>query len=314
MAVDSPDAQSTADDGGEKPGHGSGPTLAGVRRPGSPLGWVVFPFAVVWRFLFPRKPRPLLVELPFLVVFALVLAFLIKTFLVQAYWIPSGSMQNTLAINDRVLVNRASVWLGAQPQRGEVVVFQDPGGWLGTEDSTQPSGNWFSSALTWIGVLPQNNGDLIKRVIGLPGDHVVCCNAQGDITVNGVALHETYLFPGDSPGSGDNGKFSVTVPAGKLWVMGDHRSISLDSRAHQQLDGGFVPIKDVVGQAFVIVWPPSQWGWLSVPNTFHQSGLNALGTPGAIPAAGLALALPVTVLRRRHRFADERKRRKQQEL
>ncbi|HEY3869360.1 MAG TPA: signal peptidase I, partial [Actinocrinis sp.] len=165
-------------------------------------------------------------------------------------------------------------------------------------------------ALTWIGILPANDGDLIKRVIGMPGDHVACCNAQGDVTVNGVALNEPYLYPGDSPGSGEDGQFSVTVPAGDLWVMGDHRGISADSRAHQDLNGGFVPIKNVVGQAFVIIWPPSQWGTLPVPSTFHQSGLSAMGTPGAIPGAAFALALPVTLLRRRHRFADERKRRR----
>jgi signal peptidase I len=301
-------AESGSDDDGEEP-DGVARTKAGVRKPVSALGWVVFPFAVIWRFLFPKTPRPFLVELPFLVVFALFLAFLIKTFLVQAFFIPSGSMQNTLAIGDRVLVNRASVWMGSQPQRGEVVVFSDPGGWLGEEGTTQSS-NWLTTALTWVGILPANDGDLIKRVIGMPGDHVACCNAQGDVTVNNVALNETYLYPGDSPGSGEDGQFSVTVPAGDLWVMGDHRSISADSRAHQDLNGGFVPIKDVVGQAFVIIWPPSQWGTLPVPSTFHQTSLSALSTPGAIPAAGFAMALPVTLLRRRHRFADERKRRR----
>src|SRR5579859_6548111 len=137
------EAQSDADSGS-----GSGT----FTKPETALGWLGFPFVVFWRLLFPKKPRPFIVELPFLVVFALFLAFLIKTFLVQAFYIPSGSMQNTLAIGDRVLVNRASVWLGGQPQRGQVVVFQDPGGWLGPSETTGSS-NWLTKALTFVGVL-----------------------------------------------------------------------------------------------------------------------------------------------------------------
>jgi signal peptidase I len=270
-------------------------------RPHSVLGWIAYPFLVFWRFLFPKKPRPFIVELPFLIVFALFLAFLIKTFLVQAFFIPSGSMQNTLAIHDRVLVNRASVWLGGQPQRGQVVVFQDPGGWLGP-DETSTSSNWLTKALTFVGVLPQDNGDLIKRVIGVGGDHVVCCNAQGQITVNGVALNETYLYPGDSPGSGPDGTFDVTVPQGRLWVMGDHRGVSEDSRAHQELNGGTIPVSAVVGRAEVIIWPISHWATLPVPNTFKQTGLSTLSAPGGIPIAATVGALPVTMLRRRRKL------------
>jgi signal peptidase I len=274
-----------------------------AERPHSALGWILFPFAVIWRFLFPKKPRPFIVELPFLVVFALFLAFLIKTFLVQAFYIPSGSMQNTLAIGDRVLVNRAAVWLGSQPQRGQIVVFQDPGGWL--TDEPAPSTNIVTKVLTFVGVLPADDGDLIKRVIGVGGDHVVCCNAQGDITVNGVALDETsYLYPGDSPDSGGN-PFDITVPQGRLWVMGDHRSVSLDSRSHQDLNGGTIPVSAVVGRADVIVWPVSQWATLPVPNTFKQAGLSALsalGAPGAVPATALGGAVPVMLLRRKRKL------------
>ena len=273
-------------------------------RPTSALGWVVFPFATVWRFLFPKKPRPFIVELPFLIVFALFLAFLIKTFLVQAFFIPSGSMQNTLAIGDRVLVNRAAVWLGDTPSRGEVVVFQDPGGWLADQPTSAPS-NWFTGALTFIGVLPQDNGDLIKRVIGVGGDHVICCNTQDQITVNGVPLNETYLYPGDKADSAPLGvtpEFDITVPQGDLWVMGDHRSVSEDSRAHVLTDGGFVPVSDVVGRADLIIWPTSQWGTLPIPSTFKQVGLSALGAPGGTPVAALAVALPVTGLRRRRKL------------
>ena len=273
-------------------------------RPTSALGWIVLPFAVVWHFLFPKKPRPFIVELPFLIVFALFLAFLIKTFLVQAFFIPSGSMQNTLAIGDRVLVNRAAVWIGDNPTRGEVVVFQDPGGWLADQPTTAPS-NWVTKSLTFVGVLPQDNGDLIKRVIGVGGDHVVCCNAQDQITVNGVPLNETYLYPGDKSDSAPMGvtaDFDITVPQGDLWVMGDHRSVSEDSRAHVLTDGGFVPVGDVVGRADLIIWPTSQWGTLGVPGTFKQVGLSALTAPGGTPAAALALALPVTGLRRRRKL------------
>lgn len=282
-----------------QPGGGEGEE--GGAKPRSALGWVLFPFAAVWRFLFPKKPRPFIVELPFLVIFALFLAFLIKTFLVQAFYIPSGSMQNTLAIGDRVLVNRASVWLGGQPQRGQVVVFQDPGGWLGPNETTSSS-NWLTTALTFVGVLPQDNGDLIKRVIGVGGDHVVCCNAQGQITVNGVPLDETYLYPGDQAASGPDGTFDITVPQGRLWVMGDHRGVSEDSRAHQGLNGGTIPVSAVVGRADVIIWPISHWGTLPVPNTFKQTGLSALSAPGGVPAVAMVGALPVTLLRRRRKL------------
>jgi signal peptidase I len=274
----------------------------GIGRPSSVLGWIAFPFLAVWRFIFPKKPRPFLVELPFLVVFALVLAFLIKTFLVQAFYIPSGSMQNTLQPGDRVLVNRAAQWLGSTPQRGEVVVFKDPGNWL-EDEGTTTSSNWFKSTLTWVGLLPADDGDLIKRVIGVGGDHVVCCNAQGQILVNGVALSESsYLYPGDSPNSGYLKNFDVTVPQGYLWVMGDHRSVSLDSRYHQDQEfGGMVPVGNVVGRADVVVWPISHWKTLPIPSTFQQVGLSALGVPGAIPGAALVGAAPFALRRRRRR-------------
>ena len=276
--------------------------LGGVVRPSSVLGWVLFPFAVVWRFLFPKKPRPFLVELPFLVVFALILAFLIKTFHVQAFYIPSGSMQNTLQPGDRVLVNRAAQWLGSTPTRGEVVVFQDPGNWLETE-GTPTSSNWLKSTLTWVGLLPADDGDLIKRVIGVGGDHVVCCDSNGDIKVNGVALSESsYLYPGDEPNSGYLKPFDVTVPQGYLWVMGDHRSVSLDSRYHQDQEfGGMVPVGNVVGRADIVVWPISHWKTLPIPGTFKQVGLSALGVPGAIPGVALAGTVPFALGRRKRR-------------
>jgi signal peptidase I len=252
----------------------------------------------VWRFAFPKKPRPFIVELPFLLAIALVLAFIIKTFLVQAFVIPSGSMQNTLEINDRVLVNRFSNWMGHEPNRGDIVVFQDPGGWLDSEP-VKPK-NVFSKALTAVGLLPEDNGDLIKRVIGIGGDDIKCAGNGAPVTVNGVPLQESgYLYPGNLPSMEP---FEVHVPKGKIWVMGDHREVSVDSRAHiNGPTGGFVPLGNVVGIAVLKVWPPSHFGTLPVPSTFKKS-FQALSAPGAVPVAAFALAVPITVVRRQRKL------------
>ena len=198
---------------------------------------------------------------------ALLLSLLIKTFLVQAFFIPSESMETTLDIGDRVLVNK----LAPGPldlHRGDVVVFRDPGGWLDPPPPSEESAlrTAFRSGLTFVGLLPQDSGEhLIKRVIGLPGDRVVCCDDQDRITVNGVPLDETYVRAGVS--SADV-PFDVTVPADRLWVMGDNRGVSQDSRFHQDLPGkGFVPLEEVVGQAFVVVWPFERAGRLTVPDS-----------------------------------------------
>jgi signal peptidase I len=291
-----PGAGSGSGSGGEPP---LPPSDAPARPKKTGLALVLAPFAVVWRFAFPKKPRPFLVELPFLLAIALVLAFLIKTFLVQAFVIPSGSMQNTLEINDRVLVNRFANWMGDQPARGDIVVFQDPGGWLDSEP--QKPKNLIGKTLTAVGLLPEDNGDLIKRVIGVPGDHVSCAGSGSPVMVNGVALNEPYVYPGNAP---SDSAFNVVVPAGHLWVMGDHRFVSEDSRPHNAAKpgSGFVPISNVVGIAVLKVWPPSHFGTLPLPATFEQSGLKALGATGAVPAASLALALPVTVVRRKRKL------------
>ena len=223
------------------------------------------------------KRKSFLRELPGIVLTALVISVLIKTFLVQAFYIPSGSMENTLLVNDRVLVNK----LADKPDeihRGDVVVFRDPGGWLGGSGAASNRGSLVGAVrdvLVFVGLAPAaGEEDLIKRVIGVSGDKVVCCDA-GRITVNGTPLDETYLFPGDDP-SGES--FSITVPRGKLWVMGDHRSVSEDSRAHQQLPGkGFVPVDDVIGRAFTIVWPLDRARLLHRPATFDQPGVAAAG-------------------------------------
>lgn len=196
-------------------------------------------------------------ETALIVVIALVLSFLVKTFLVQAFFIPSASMQDTLRIGDRILVNKA---VGSDDiSRGDVVVFKDPGGWL-PPMMEEPSAikRFGKDALTAIGILPADAGEhLIKRVIGLPGDTVECCDAQGRIKVNGESIDEPYLKPGVSP---SDIEFSVKVPDGSVWLMGDNRSNSRDSRAHIGLPGGgFVSLDHVLGRAFVIMWPYDHW-------------------------------------------------------
>jgi signal peptidase I len=190
---------------------------------------------------------------------ALVLSLLIKTFLVQAFYIPSVSMQHTLEVGDRVVVSK----LTPGPfdlQRGDVIVFTDPGGWLAPTPPPQDGAvrKALRSALTFVGLLPEDSDNhLIKRLIGLPGDHVVCCDAQGRLSVNGKAINEPYVFDGNVP---SERTFDITVPPGRVWVMGDHRQMSEDSRYHDDGHGntGSVPIADITGRAFVIVWPFSR--------------------------------------------------------
>jgi signal peptidase I len=269
-------------------------------------------------------------ELPILIVIALVLAVLIKTFAIQAFWIPSGSMENTLEINDRVLVNKM-VYHFRPIHRGDIVVFNGDGSW---DPGTVPvPGNVFEQFYDGFASMFGfgKSGDiLIKRVIGIPGDHVVCCNARGQITVNGVPLSEqSYLYPGSEP---SEIKFNIVVPSGRLWVMGDNRLVSADSRDHQgDPGGGTIPESAVVGRAFVIIWPPSRWRILPIPATFQQPALNAssaASSPGAAsvsgsdvlsarlepssPALPLALgfagALPLTWMQRRVRLRVTRHR------
>ena len=194
---------------------------------------------------------------------ALVLSLLIKTFLVQAFYIPSPSMEPTLVRGDRVLVSQ----LTPGPfdlERGDVVVFKDPGEWLPPAQDPQRGAvaQAVVESLTFVGVLPQDSGEhLIKRVIGLGGDAVVCCDDQGRITVNGQALDEPYVYPSEGT---DQVTFEVTVPDGRMWVMGDHRSSSLDSRYHQDLAGqGTVDTDLVVGRAVATIWPIPRWARLS---------------------------------------------------
>ncbi|MFD7549200.1 signal peptidase I [Streptomyces sp. NPDC059578] len=247
----------------------------------------------------PKKPRSFWKELPLLVGIALVLALVIKTFLVQAFSIPSNSMQDTLQKGDRVLVDKLTPWFGSEPERGEVIVFHDPDQWLAGEPI--PEVNVIQKGLSWIGLMPSaEEKDLIKRVIGVGGDTVEC-KGTGPVLLNGKPLDEPYVFPGDTPCSVDEygGQFKKKVPEGMVWVMGDHRQDSQDSRYHQRdKNEGFVPVDEVVGRAVVIAWPPTRWATLPVPDTFDQPGLNA--ALGAAPGfLGLAGALPIVLWRRR---------------
>ena len=209
-----------------------------------------------------------------ILVTAILVSLLIKTFLVQAFFIPSASMEPTLhgcprCVSDWVLVNKQTSLLGGV-QRGDLVVFDDPGGWLGHGSSTAGRQSPVHDVLAFIGLAPSTSqNDLVKRVIGVGGDSVEA--KGGKVYVNGIRLVEPYLLPGDSSSDVD---FTVTVPANELWLMGDHRSDSGDSRFHQQEPGkGFVPMKDVIGRAFVIVWPLDRVGSLGRPATFDHPGV-----------------------------------------
>ena len=264
-------------------------------------------------------------ELLTIVVAAAVLTLLVKAFVVQVYRIPSASMENTLQVGDRVLVNKV-VYHFRGIGRGDIVVFSGQDSW--GPDAPPPSGNpvvrVFDDVLSALG-LHSDQTYYIKRVIGLPGDHVACCT-HGKVSVNGVPLSEgAYLFPGNQP---SGFKFSEVVPAGHLWVMGDHRADSDDSRYHPgDPGGGAIPENQVVGRAFLIIWPLSQIRDLPIPSTFQQASLHAgaagaavlnvggsavtaggaaLSAVAAAPVAGAAgvagvIGAPVLLLRRRRR-------------
>lgn len=223
-------------------------------------------------------------EIPLLIVVALVIALVLKTFLVQAFVIPSGSMEQTIRIGDRVLVDKLTPWFGSRPQRGDVVVFKDPGGWLKQEkvDKKDPPVvvKQVKETLTFIGLLPSDDEqDLIKRVIAVGGDTVKCCGKDGRVTVNGVPLDEPYLYPGNPPSLI---KFEVKVPEGRIFVMGDHRSDSADSRYHlDEPEHGTVSEDEVVGRAVVIAWPVGHWRKLEEPATFGSVPDARAGTAGA---------------------------------
>ena len=279
-------------------------------------------------------------ELPILIIVALAIALVIKTFVVQPFYIPSSSMEDTLMIGDKVLVNKL-VYHFRSIEPGDVIVFNGDGSWNPTPAPTPPARDplvraydatlrpLFRSIAGLFGT-PLDQTDYIKRVIGVPGDHVVCNAAcardGGPVTVNGVALHESsYLYPGAAP---SQDAFNIVVPPGRLWVMGDNRAVSDDSRLRMTDPGeGTVPENAVIGRAFVIVWPPSHWRFLPIPSTFDRPGLDKPGSsaqaqyraaqqsavsellgskvrpegPYVPLAAGLAGAVPLTWLQRRAR-------------
>jgi signal peptidase I len=281
------------------------------------------------------RRRPFWVELAVLIVLAMTIALVIKSFVVQAFYIPSSSMETTLLIGDKVLVNKLVYHL--RPIKpGDIVVFDGAGSWVSAARPAKASSDpvvrayddtllpLFRSIAGLFGTAPGQT-DFIKRVIGVPGDHVACCNAQGLMTVNGVALHEkSYLYPGAAP---SNIRFHVTVPPGRLWVMGDNRQVSDDSRLHGTDPGdGTIPENMVIGRAFMIVWPLQRWRVLPIPSTFDQPGISTSATAAAGPgpvgglavragaaapylplAGGFAAALPLTWVERRVRLRAGRR-------
>jgi signal peptidase I len=209
-------------------------------------------------------------------------------------------MQNTLQPGDRVLVDKLTPWFGSEPERGEVVVFHDPDQWLTGVPTPDP--NALQTFLSWIGLMPSaEEKDLIKRVVGVGGD-TIQCEGTGPLLVNGKALNEPYVYPGNTPCSQDDqgGQFKVKVPEGKIWVMGDHRQNSRDSRYNQSdKNHGMVPVDEVVGRAIVIAWPINRWDNLPVPDTFEQN-LSARSVALTVAPQGLALAgaVPLVLWRR----------------
>ncbi len=332
----SPDLDATTDPGITPAGYTSDPSL-GAGGP-APSGPVPDPDQdpdrrAAAKAAAARRSRSTWRELPILIVVALTIALVIKTFVVQPFFIPSSSMENTLLIGDKVLVNKL-VYHFRSIQPGDIIVFNGVGSWDPAPPPTVTASDplvraydatlkpLFHSIAGLFGT-PLGQTDYIKRVIGVAGDRVACCNAKGQVTVNGVPLQESsYLYPGSAP---SQIRFSKVVPAGRLWVMGDHRAVSDDSRLRQTSPGGgTIPTNEVIGRAFVIVWPPDRWRILPIPSTFGQPGISKSASAAAqqltsgqaaqllasqpkpdapyLPiAAGFAGAVPLTWLQRRVR-------------
>ncbi len=241
----------------------------------------------------PKQPRhahkrrhqlPVWQETILLLGIALILAVVIKAFFVQAFYIPSQSMEPGLVQNDRILVQKVTYWGDDGPERGDVIVFEDPDNWLSGADTAGPT-SLLSRALAKVGLYP-TGGHLVKRVIGVAGDTVTCCDSKGRLSVNGYPLDESSYVMQDgtecaAPGS-RQGRCELNVgpiPDGYLLVMGDNRNNSSDSTAHlcanaeaQQCPPtrGLVPVRLVVGKVFALVWPQKRWDWLTRPDVFED--------------------------------------------
>lgn len=227
----------------------------------------------------PHRRRGVLVflrDVLIIILIAALVSFVVKTFIVRSFYIPSGSMERTLLVNDRILVDELTPrWTGYD--HGDVVVFQDPGGWLPPAPQT-PARPMLIEAVDWVltfvGISTSDAQDhLVKRIIGMPGDHVVCCNALSQITLNGSPIDElSYLNLPEGDTAASNTDFDVTVPENSIWVMGDNRDRSQDSRAHQELPGGgFVPLENVVGRAFLTTWPLDRLGLIDTHDEVYRA-------------------------------------------
>ncbi|WP_405776703.1 signal peptidase I [Streptomyces sp. NBC_00859] len=208
-----------------------------------------------------------------LVIVCLVFLLLLSTYVMQPFLIPSGSMEPTLEVGDRVLVDKLAYRFGSAPHRGDVVVFDGTGSFVQDAPRQNPVPRVVRGAAAALGLAAPADSDYVKRVVGVGGDHVVCCDKQGRIHVNGRPVNEAYVYPGNPP---SQVPFDIVVPEGTLWVMGDHRSRSSDSRDHLgEPGGGMVPVDRVIGRAGGIAWPFSRWGSLERTGAFDR-----------VPAAG----------------------------
>ncbi|MGI9135984.1 MAG: signal peptidase I, partial [Candidatus Nanopelagicales bacterium] len=210
-----------------------------------------------------------IIETLVIIVIALAISALVRAFLLQAFYVPSASMESTLIPSDRIVASKITTKVSGL-QRGEIMVFRDPGGWL--PDAPMLESGWghgLRSALTFIGLLPSDSGhDLVKRVIGLQGDRVACCDSAGRIVLNGVPLEESYVS-----GPTDQVRFDITVPKGNMFVMGDNRGNSRDSRYHLDVRSGGVPISGAVGRVILLVWPLDRLGVESIPSIFGNPAI-----------------------------------------
>lgn len=229
----------------------------------------------------PRAASDTVRQVTFVVIVALIISLALRTFILQIYTVPSASMEPSLRVQDRIVVSPTTGQ--AAPMRGDVVVFMDPGGWLppATAASTNPLARAMTGVLRFVGLVAPERRTLVKRVIGLGGDRVVCCDQNGRVTVNGTPLLEPYVAPGAAPSLT---AFDVTVPAGSLWVMGDNRPVSMDSRAQLALLGnGFVPLTLVRGTVKAVAWPP--------PNAHRLPDVRTVFA--AVPPTGPAAVPPL---------------------